>query len=555
MAAYSDDIAAAKLRSQFTTLLITYAGLALFVWIGGHVLGAAIEVWTGGTDVNRFLTNALVLNIAVIVMGWLRYNRLSQELAERTAAEREARRLAEVDELTQCHNRRSFIPALNTLLQRCAVHGQHLLVFLVDLDNFKQINDRLGHATGDDALKAVANALRAHGGGKGVIARLGGDEFVCAFPADEAGREQGSEQAAQLLEAIRASCAAPEHGPPVDITVSVGIVGVEPGARPGLDAEKLLRAADLAMYQAKRSGKNRFSWYDPGLEEAQGRRIQLEEDIRAGLRNGEFVPYYEQQVDLETGELLGFEMLARWHSASRGLVLPSVFIPIAEESGLVAQLSEQLIAKAFIDARDWDPQLTLSVNISPIQLRDPWFSHRVLKLLVEHNFSPSRLIIEITESCLHTDVEEVRTMVTSLRNQGVKISLDDFGTGYAGLNQLRDLSFDHLKIDRSFVQGVDSSGTERSIVEAIVALGSAMNIPVTAEGVESDEVRRALRTYARIKAQGYHYGRPEDGAAVRRRLESLGRLASQCKRSDLPSAEAPQDGTAQRPDVRTQTAR
>jgi len=217
-------------------------------------------------------------------------------------------------------------------------------------------------------------------------------------------------------------------------------------------------------------------------------------------------------------------MLARWNSPTLGLVSPEIFIPIAEEIGVIAEMSEQLIAQALRDASEWEPSLTLSVNISPIQLRDPWFAQKLLKLLVETNFPPSRLDIEITETCLHENIGVVRSLITSLKNQGITISLDDFGTGYSSLAQLRSLPFDRIKIDRSFVSTLTSSKESATIIQAITSLGEGMNMPITAEGIESLEVLAELRTLGNFKGQGFLYGRPETAAQVRQMLAAKGRL-------------------------------
>jgi EAL domain-containing protein (putative c-di-GMP-specific phosphodiesterase class I) len=219
-------------------------------------------------------------------------------------------------------------------------------------------------------------------------------------------------------------------------------------------------------------------------------------------------------------------MLARWHSPSLGMISPEVFIPVAEEIGSIAELSENLIEQALQDAKDWDPTLSLSINISPVQLRDPWFSQKLLKMLVRHNFPPQRLDIEITESCIHENIGVVRSIITSLKNQGVTISLDDFGTGFSSLSQLRSLPFDRLKIDRSFVSELKDGEESDKLVRAIVSLGGGLDLPVTAEGIENPVILNKLQTMGELKGQGYIYGQPETAAAVRTRLKALGLLAS-----------------------------
>ncbi len=227
-------------------------------------------------------------------------------------------------------------------------------------------------------------------------------------------------------------------------------------------------------------------------------------------------------------------MLARWNSPAFGIVNPQVFIPIAEEIGVIDRLSESLIAQALFDAKAWDPQLTLSVNISPIQLRDPWFSQKLLKMLVEANFPPQRLEIEITESCLHENIGAVRTLLASLRNQGIKISLDDFGTGYSSLSQLRELPFDCIKIDRSFVSNLAGNKDSATIVRAITSLGEGLGLPIVAEGIETAEVLEELKAYGDFKGQGYLYGRPESASVTRERLAGMNLL--QAKEPESASA-------------------
>ncbi len=274
-------------------------------------------------------------------------------------------------------------------------------------------------------------------------------------------------------------------------------------------------------------------------------RSELERGIREGIPAGEFVPFYEKQIDLDSGVLTGFEMLARWRSPRHGLLSPEVFIPVAEEIGLISDLSESLIRQALLDAREWDPSLTLSVNISPIQLRDPWFAQKLLKLLVEANFPPHRLDIEITESCLHENVGVVQTLITSLKNQGIRISLDDFGTGYSSLAQLRTLPFDRIKIDRHFVSNLGNSKDSSMIIQAITSLGRGMDLPITAEGIESTEVLDELRKFGSFKGQGFLYGKPSDGQSVREMLADKNLLL-------VPAAPTAPEAS---PDTRTQRPR
>jgi diguanylate cyclase (GGDEF)-like protein len=510
---------------DLVALGVASAAILMFVGTGSSVLPKVVQSWTGvGEGPDALLVNALLLNIALIIFGWRRYNELLREIEQRKQAEEQARKLAETDPLTGCLNRRTIAAATDALI---ASQGQrtHGVVFLmIDLDNFKQVNDLYGHVAGDQVLRTASEricVLMPHGG---LVARLGGDEFACVMPYAPNEGEEIDHFAARLIDRVAAPIEV--EGTSIEVTVSVGIASNAPTkSEETSDAKALMHKSDIAMYHAKKRGKNRFFWFEPQMESELRFRHKLEKAVRRGVDQREFVPFYEQQVDLETGELVGFEMLARWTCREMGSLGPSVFIPVAEEIGLIAELSEQLIARALDDAKEWDPALRLAVNISPVQLRDPWFAQRLLKLLVSHNFPPDRLEIEITESCLHENVAVVRSLITSLRNQGVRISLDDFGTGYSSLSQLRSLPFDQLKIDRTFVSELREHGAGAKILDAIVRLGDGLKLPITAEGIEDATILRELTGFKSLKGQGYHYGKPENAAAVRARLGAMGRLA------------------------------
>ncbi|MEI6643622.1 MAG: EAL domain-containing protein [Novosphingobium sp.] len=514
-----------RAERDLVALGILVAAIFLFIGTGSTVLTGIVRSWVygvGSPDV--LLANALILNIALLIFGWRRYVELNQEIAERRRAEETAQRLAQTDALTGCLNRRSLDAALAGLVDSAEETGEQVVVFMVDLDKFKRSNDLHGHQVGDAVLIETARRLEALLPERALVARLGGDEFICC-----AVYAPGSEAKIELLALrINEALAVPivTGGLRAEVTASIGVAIGARGSVHKADhvARELLHRADLAMYQAKRRGRNRFAWFEPSMEKELRFRGELEQGIRDGLPCGEFMPYYEKQIDLETGEITGFEMLARWKSPRYGLISPEIFIPVAEEIGLIAELSEALITMALEDAKAWDPRLTLAVNISPLQLRDPWFAQRLLKLLVAANFPPTRLEIEITETCLHENIGVVRSLIASLKNQGIRISLDDFGTGYSSLAQLRTLPFDRIKIDRSFVSSLGSSADSASIVEAISSLGRGMALPITAEGIETSEVLDALRQYGQFKGQGYLYGQPASSEEVIRDLAAQGLL-------------------------------
>ncbi len=507
---------------------IAIASVILFVGTGGSLMPKIVRSWMGlGGAPDLALTNAVLLNIALLIFGWRRYNELHREVAERRRAEEKARELAEIDPLTGCLNRRSGSPAIEHLHEKATKSHREVAVFMIDLDNFKQINDLNGHQMGDRVLAAISRRIRDLLPAEGLIARIGGDEFVCALPYESTRRERIEDFAAQIIKAVSAPIEANKMI--VESTVSVGIATTAEAniAQSASLADTLIHRADIAMYHAKKNGRNRFFWFETQMEDELRFRNELESGIRRGIPAGEFVPFYEQQIDLETGELVGFEMLARWNSPRYGLISPEVFIPIAEDIDLISELSECLIRQALRDAREWDPRLTLSVNISPLQLRDPWFAQKLLHLLLESGFPANRLEIEITESCLHENIGAVRSIVSSLKNQGIRVSLDDFGTGYSSLYQLRSLPFDRLKIDRSFVAEITREGGDSGLVEAMVSLGKGLALPVTAEGIESPEVLNALKGMGKLKGQGYLYGQPENADATRMRLAELKMLANE----------------------------
>ncbi|HEY0116627.1 MAG TPA: GGDEF domain-containing phosphodiesterase, partial [Allosphingosinicella sp.] len=305
------------------------------------------------------------------------------------------------------------------------------------------------------------------------------------------------------------------------VSASVGVARSGPDCR---TVESLMRRADIAMSAAKKLGRGRFVWFDASMERELETRNALEAGLRAGIPRGEIVPYFEPQVDLVTQSLHGFEMLARWDHPERGIVSPEEFIPVAEEAGLIGDLSLAVLSRAFVEARGWDAALSLSVNISPVQLKDPWLAQKITKLLVETGFPPERLEIEITESSLFENLGLAQAIVSSLRNQGIRLALDDFGTGYSSLAHLRALPFERIKIDRSFIASINDNPDSTAIVTAITRLAESLNLAVTAEGIEDETIEARLRGIGRYQGQGWLFGRPMPAADVRTMLTRRGLL-------------------------------
>ncbi|HMT44818.1 MAG TPA: EAL domain-containing protein [Chakrabartia sp.] len=485
---------------------VIMAGTILFVKNAGRMVGYIFGAIDGLQFArgNSFLI-AVSLNLALLMIGWRRYRDLSHEVQERKAAEERAVHLSSRDPLTGLLNRRSLCEAGTELLARAKVGQKAVAVILIDLDHFKNVNDVHGHSVGDSLLRTASAIIVDKLPVGALIARLGGDEFACAVMYDEGQDNSVTYMVDQIVQ---------DFGQPL---VADRIV-VHAGASIGValsyeDAtiEGMIRRADIAMYSAKHAGRNRMAWFDESMERDLQTRNETENAMRAGISKSEFIPYFEQQIDLTTNRITGFEVLARWQHPLRGIVPPDEFIPIAEETGMIGEISEMVIRKALTVAKDWDHAITISVNISPVQLRDPWLAQKMVKLLIETGFPASRLEIEITESALFDNLALAQSIITSLKNQGIRIALDDFGTGYSSLAHLRALPFDRIKIDKSFVMSILDNNESAAIVNAISSLGDSLNLTVTAEGIEDSDIANRLAPMGISKGQGWHYGLPMDG--------------------------------------------
>ncbi len=501
-------------RRELLTGAITVAAILLFVGTGSSVLSTAVQRYVGGAAAtDQTLVIALLLNVALILFGWRRHNDLRQEVEVRAAAEERAHMLAARDPLTGFLNRRSLSEEGAAMFVQADRRDKALAMMMLDLDHFKTVNDMHGHAIGDALLRQVADVIAATMPSVSLTARFGGDEFACAFLFDPAHPDTVDRIAERLVSRLAQAFEA--DGLQLHISASIGIARSDFDC-PSIDA--LMRSADIAMYAAKNAGRNRFAWFDLSMERELQARNELEVGLRAAIPRGEIVPYFEQQIDLTTGKLSGFEVLARWEHPMRGLIPPDRFIPIAEETGLIAELSMTIMRQAFLAARDWDAGLTLSVNISPLQLRDPWVAQKIIKLLTETGFPAHRLEIEITETALFENLALAQSIAGSIKNQGISLALDDFGTGYSSLAHLRALPFDRIKIDRGFVSSINENAESAAIVNAINRLGESLNLPITAEGIEDAAIEQRLQMMGCSRGQGYYYGRPLSIANTRRLL-------------------------------------
>jgi diguanylate cyclase (GGDEF)-like protein len=488
--------------SHLITSCAALAALLIFVPMGQRIVAAALS---GSTDsgIDNQLAVALLLNVSVILFAWRRSKDLKLAIAANEVSQQAAHDNAFVDHVTGLANRRELMRVLGD--PNLAIDGSKLL--LLDLDFFKKVNDLYGHVVGDQVLKRVAGVIRKQAPDGSCCARLGGDEFAVLIPPHS--DKFISKCVAKIVRAIAEPTVL--QSATVHVSASVGISGIAGKIVP----EECLRRSDIAMYAAKRAGRNCQIWFDKKMERELLRRTQLEDEIRSAIEASEFVPFYQPQIDLLSGNLTGFEVLARWNSPKKGLLEPAQFIEVAEASGLISQLSLSVMKSALIEARDWPSNLKIAVNISPIQFRDPHLAERILKLLAESNFPASRLEVEITESSFLEDRESALTIVESLKNMGVTISLDDFGTGYASLSQLRSLPFDRIKIDKSFVTTLLSDTQSDAIVGTILSLGRALKLPITAEGIEDAGTSERLKSLGCSDGQGWLFGKAISGGAVR----------------------------------------
>lgn len=424
---------------------------------------------------------------------------LSAEISEREAAEARAQSLARHDPLTGLANRRHFLEELDRRLALVGDEPWAFALLFVDLDRFKPINDVHGHAIGDQLLQVIATRLSGCLRDDSFAARLGGDEFAVLIE-DAQDREGVAAAARRVLHEL----AAPILVNGLKLTVGASI-GIAMCPQDGRAAAELLQRGDAAMLRAKED-RGAYKFFDSSIDEELKRKAALETELRSAIPNGDIVPYFQPVVRLDTGALAGFEVLARWPHVDRGMISPVEFIPVAEDAGLVDAMFWALLAQACRRALEAPGNFMLAVNISPSQVRDQWFPEKVLRTLRETGFPAHRLEIEVTESAMIGDMRRAESALMSLKNQGVKIALDDFGTGYSSLYLLRALPIDKLKIDRSFVASLTADRENATIVRALVALGNALGLEVTAEGVEDAETADALRGMGCEFAQGFLFG-------------------------------------------------
>jgi diguanylate cyclase (GGDEF)-like protein len=376
-----------------------------------------------------------------------------------------------------------------------------VLLLYLDLDGFKEVNDSYGHGTGDQLIRAVAAGLKVLIPRGAILARIGGDEFAIAFVS-----EAENAAALQLAEQILDFLAEPlEIGRRVVVIgASIGIAMSSIGS---IGREELVRRADLAMYKAKEAGRARMTLYDPAMDTDREERNALELDLRMAIEGGDLTLAYQPLVDATTHEMTGVEALVRWNRPGHGPVSPEVFIPVAETSGLIEALGLFVLRKACETAKQW-PELRIAVNVSPGQFRNPAFSDYVRYVLKQTEIEAKRVTLEITEGYMIQNPLRTRQSIDRLKTLGVKIALDDFGSGFSSIGYLRQFGFDRIKIDRSMIIDILESDSQRQMLQATVALARSLDIPVTAEGIETEEQAIAVRLFGCDCLQGYYFGRP-----------------------------------------------
>jgi diguanylate cyclase (GGDEF)-like protein len=466
----------------------------------------------------RLASTALTLNVALILFGWRRYVDLQHEAEMRAEHERRAVVLATTDAITGLYNRKGFADHAGQLSRDAGERGENLVIVSFQIHRFKAINDQHGYETGDRLLKTLSVSLAEELGPEAILARLGGDEFAVALALRGEQMGRVDEAADTILKTVTRPLLFEEK------IIQVGaFAGIAMAPAAAARIPDVLRRADIAMDHARSGRAARPIWFDAGMERALIAHGEIEQGIRHGLEHQQFVPYFEPQVDLATGDIVGFEMLARWIHPLSGEIGPDVFIPVAEEIGLIGRLSEQVIGGALREAAGWDPKIKISVNISPSQLVDGWLAQRIVRMLADTGFPANRLVVEVTESSLFADIDLARTIASSLKNQGIRLALDDFGTGFSSLSHLRSLPFDIIKIDRSFVTNIHLNRESAAIVRAVTTLAAALNVPVCVEGIENEDSYKTVVRLGCEIGQGWYFGKPMTAEQARELLAARDR--------------------------------
>lgn len=429
------------------------------------------------------------------------------DVTERRNANEKIAHLAHYDALTDLPNRVLFREQIERELQN-ALRGEQFALLYIDIDEFKGINDSLGHHVGDELLKAVAARIRSCIKPTDLIARLGGDEFA-VIQTRVGDRDDVVEYVTRIHDAIRQPHECLGHHLSTDASIGIALAPQD-----GTELDQLIKSADLAMYGAKAEGRRTHRFFEPAMDARAKARLTMEQDLRQAMIDGGFEIHYQPLVDLTSNEVSGCEALLRWHHPERGMVSPAEFIPLAEDTGLINELGDWVMQTACAEAAAWPSRIRLAVNVSPVQLKCPTLALRIAGALATSGLSPDRLEIEITEAVLIRDDEAALAILHQLRTIGVRIALDDFGTGFSSLSYLKRFPFDKIKIDRCFVSDIEVDGSA-AIVQAVVNIAAARNMTTTAEGVETEAQREVLRKLGCTQMQGYLFSRPKPASEIR----------------------------------------
>ncbi len=434
--------------------------------------------------------------LLVMYLGWLRFR-------EKMQAQEKISFLALNDHLTELPNRLTFNNILkHTIAIKPDTEEKNIAVFSIDIDDFNQINDIIGHEAGDQYLILIAERLQKFKPKSATLSRMSGDEFAVILP-EISTPEEASELAKQFLKQI----AQPFPHKQEDITCT-GSIGIAFGQSKDQKAETILKNAKLALYRAKEDGGNSFRFFEPTMDQALQRRRELEKSLLKALKEEEFELYYQPQVELSDAKIIGYEALLRWNHPEKGMVSPADFIPILEETKMIVEVGEYVLRRACKEALTWANNEKVAVNLSTVQFEHQEVPSMVAKALSDTGLAAERLEIEITESTLMSDTDAALVMLEDLKKLGVNIAMDDFGTGYSSLSYISEFEFDKIKIDRSFVASIQNDERARAIITTIIGLGRALDIMITAEGIETNEQLLLIQAAGCHFGQGYLFGRP-----------------------------------------------
>ncbi|MDB5653004.1 MAG: diguanylate cyclase [Tardiphaga sp.] len=436
--------------------------------------------------------------------GWVTTH---EDVTELKRSEQQVEHLAHYDVLTGLPNRALFRERLADEIRRTESGDRFALLYL-DIDEFKDINDSLGHPVGDEFLKELSQRLKACTGPADFIARLGGDEFAIIQTSVEEAVD-----VEELVNRIHAAIREPFHcgGHQLSVDASIGIAMAPADGR---EIDQLIKNADLAMYEAKSSGRRAFRFFVPRMDAVAKARRETALDLRAAISKGEFELYYQPIIDVRDHAISGCEALIRWKHPEKGMISPADFIPVAEDTGMITEIGEWVLKTACAEAAAWPDHIKVAVNVSPVQFKSQTLALRVIQALAASGLSASRLELEITEAVLIRDDDVALAILHQLREIGVRIALDDFGTGFSSLSYLQRFPFDKIKIDRSFIKDLCPGGST-SIVQAVVTIADARNIVTTAEGVETQQQFDLLRTLGCTQIQGWLFSAARPASEIR----------------------------------------